>query len=422
MASQILNPEILIIGAGPGGSVAAHALARLGHDVLLIDAATFPRDKTCGDGLTPLAVKTLDELGVLPAVEGVGAVRIDHTRIKGPFGVQATMRFADFHPDHPYALTLPRYTLDDTLRQHAVASGVEFMGGVRVDEIERAGDAITRVQASTSAGSLLIEARHVVIAVGANIGLLKRTGFITHKPRIIRAARAYYTNIPGGTPYYDFYFDGQLLPGYGWVFPVGSNRANIGVGVLPVFWSTNQSTRSLLPEFLQRRVADGLIGENIMLDGAVKGYPLRIDFPSQRVAGANWVVIGEAAGLVNPVTGEGIDLAMESALIAARTVHQTVRQQHPHHAAYDRELWERFGPMFTGLRIFRDILVTPFFTDYALWLMRQHEHLTATVMKVAQGMAPPGDVFHPLFILQFFLPITPRLILESASQWDSKRR
>ena len=155
MTDQTLNPEILVIGAGPAGSTAAYALARLGHDVLLIDAATFPRDKTCGDGLTPMAVNTLHEIDALPLVEGAGAVRIDHTRIKGPFGVQATMRFADYHPAYPYALTLPRLTLDDTLRQHAVSAGVEFMGAVRVEDIERSGQQITRIKASTPAGPLV---------------------------------------------------------------------------------------------------------------------------------------------------------------------------------------------------------------------------------------------------------------------------
>ena len=254
------------------------------------------------------------------------------------------------------------------------------------------------------------------------MGMLKRTGFITHKPRFIRASRAYYTHVPAGPPYYDFYFDGQLLPGYGWMFPVGPGRANIGVGGLPVFWSTRESTSGLLPQFLQRRVADGLLGQDVQIDGPVKGYPLRIDYPSQRTAGTNWIIIGEAAGLVNPVTGEGIDLAMESALIAARALHDDIRQQRPSHHAYERALWDRFGPMFSGLRVLRDILITPFFTDYALWLMRQHQHLTGTVMKIAQGIAPPGDVFQPLFIFQFFLPISPRLILESAAEWNQQRR
>ncbi len=415
MADHVLRPEILIIGAGPGGSAAAWALAEAGHDVLLIDSAEFPRDKTCGDGLTPMAVRTLHQMGALPQIEGNGARRIDQVRITGPFGLSATMAFAEFQPDYPYALVLPRFQLDDILRRYAVAAGAEYRGRIRVEHIRRDRDRVTSVRASGPSGLLEIQAQHVVIAVGANMGLLAREGFLTHSPRYIRAARAYYANVPEAARYYDFYFDLELLPGYGWVFPVGAGRANVGVGVLPVFWSTRKPARTLLQEFLDRR-SEGNLLNGVKRDGPVKGYPLRIDFPSQRVAGDNWVIVGESAGLVNPVTGEGIDLALESGLLAARTLHEDIRAGRRGHIAYQREAWERFGPMFTGLRILRDILITPLFTDYALWLMRQYRFLTRTVMEIAQGIAPPYKVFHPLFIVQFLMPFSPRLIGEQVSR------
>lgn len=419
------SPEILVIGAGPGGSAAAWSLAQDGHDVLMIDAASFPRDKTCGDGLTPMAVRTLGEIGVLPQIEAAGAQRIDHTRIAGPFGLTATMPFADYQPDYPYALALPRYTLDDILRRYALSAGAQFSGETRVTNIEREGSGadvrITAVTASTPDGPVTFTPRYVVIAVGANMGLLQRTGFITHKPRFIRAARAYYDGVSlpeGGL--YDFYFDLELLPGYGWMFPVGEGRANIGVGILPVFWSTRRPARTLLGEFLERRQANGL-GE-ARQSGPIKGYPLRIDYPAQDTAGENWLIVGEAAGLVNPVTGEGIDLALESALMAARSLHDSIRAGERSLIGYQYELRQRFGTMFAGLRALRDVLITPFFTDYALLLMRQHKFLTRSVMKVAQGIAPPSSVFHPLFILQFFMPITPRLLIEEFSGRTDGRR
>lgn len=416
MDSRSLRPEILVIGAGPGGSAAARALAEAGHEVLLIDSADFPRDKTCGDGLTPMAVRTLRKMGVLAQVKAAGAQRIDYNRITGPFGLSATMAFAEYQPDYPYALVLPRLILDDVLRRYALVAGAEFRGRVRVEDIRREGDRVMEVVASTPEGPLTLQPRHVVIAVGANMGLLKRAGFITHRPRFIRAARAYFdgVEVPPGREMYDFYFDLKLLPGYGWIFPTGGGRANIGVGVLPVPWSTRQPTHTLLDEFLERHRANGL--GKAEPASPVKGYPLRIDFPATRAAGENWVIVGEAAGLVNPVTGEGIDLALESGLIAARCLHDDIRRARADHHTYQRELWDRFGPMFSGLRILRDILITPVFTDYALLLMRQHKFLTTTVMKIAQGIDPPANVYHPLFILQFFLPVTPRLIAETVGR------
>ncbi len=409
MALSKLQPEILVIGAGPAGSAAAWALAQAGHDVLLVDQAQFPRDKTCGDGLTPMAVKKLDEMGVLSQVESAGAVRIDTVRLTSPFGITTTAPFAAHQPDHPYALVLPRFTFDDIMRQHAVNGGAEYVGQVRVEHIVRDGDHIVAVKAISSAGPLEFRPGQVVIATGANMGLLVREGFIRHRPRLIRASRAYYIHTSAGHRLYDFFFDLELLPGYGWIFPTGDGKANVGIGVLPVFWSTHRPPRALLDEFVQRRLRDGTLS-SAERHGPVKGYPLRIDFPAQRVAGKNWVTVGEAAGLVNPVSGEGIDLALESGLLAARILHSDIQAGRPDHIAYQRELWDRFGPMFTGVRVLRDIMILPFFADYTFWLMRQHRHLARTAMGIVQGMTPPQDIFHPLFILQFFTPISPHLI------------
>ncbi len=147
-------------------------------------------------------------------------------------------------------------------------------------------------------------------------------------------------------------------------------------------------------------------------EGPIKGYPLRIDFPSERVAGDNWIVVGEATGLVNPVTGEGIDLAIESSLLGAEILHDDMQFHTRHHISYQRELFHRFGPMFAGLNALRNILVTPLFVDYVLWEVNQYEFLARSVLRIAQGFMSPQSIFHPLFILQFFLPISPRLIAQ----------
>jgi geranylgeranyl reductase family protein len=421
MASQTLRPEILVIGAGPGGSAASAGLAEAGHDVLMVDSASFPRDKTCGDGLTPMAVRTLDRLGLLQQIGDAGAQRISTTQITSPLGIKTWMPFANYQAEYPYAMVLQRLVLDDLLRRHAVACGATFVGNTHVTGMMLERDCITAVEASTPGGSLVIRPQHVVIAVGASTGLMKRSGLLRHKPRFIRAARAYYTHTATGQSLYDFYFDMELLPGYGWIFPVSERRANVGIGVLPLpFISPRRSTRTLLEEFVQRRSASGLLPD-VVLDGPVKGYPLRIDFPAQRTAGRNWAIVGEAAGLVNPVTGEGIDLALESGLLAARILHENILGRRPDHLAYQRELWERFGPMFNGLRALRDIMILPVFNDYALWLMRQHRFLTRTTMRVAQGLEPPQNVFHPLFVLQFFLPVAPQYAVEQIRRWADHR-
>jgi geranylgeranyl reductase family protein len=402
MSRDSLSPEILVIGAGPGGSAAAWALASQGHDVLLIDQADFPRDKTCGDGLTPMALGNLDSMGVLDAIEAAQPTRVDALRLVGPFGQSITMPVAALETEYPYALIVPRYTLDNILREHAVKAGALFSGKTRVEHIQRDGDQVTAVECRGEDGTVIIKPRRVVFAVGANMGLLAREGFIPPKSTIVRAARGYYSNVHIPVNRFDFYIDLELMPGYGWIFPMGDGDANIGVGTMPGLWASKRPTATLLKEFIGRRAKEGVTRDS-ELTGSVKGFPLRIDFPAHRVEGKNWLIVGEATGLVNPITGEGIDLALESALLAADIIHSGYEP-----IAYQRELWERFGPLYDGLRALRNIIVTPFFADYAFWLMSQHDFLGRLTLKISQGLQPPQDVFHPLFILQFFSPISPR--------------
>jgi menaquinone-9 beta-reductase len=407
MTGTHLNPEILVIGAGPGGSAAAWALAQRGHDVLLVDRADFPRDKTCGDGLTPMAVSSLRSMGVLNEIEAASPARVENVRLIGPFGQTVTLPLALLETDYPYALILPRYTLDDILLRHAIKTGVTFKGSAKVERIERDGDRISRVHCRTDQGSCVIEPRQVVLATGANMGMLAREGFIRETKNVVRAARGYYTNVHIPQNRFDFYVDLSLMPGYGWLFPIGGGAANVGIGTMPSIWASKRPTPTLLREFVAQRAREGIMRDS-QLDGPIKGFPLRIDFPAHRIAGENWTMVGEVTGLVNPVTGEGIDLALESALLAADIMHDDLAHGRRHHIAYQRELWEQFGAMYNGMRALRDIIITPFFADYVFWLMTQHDFLTRITFKITQGLQPPQDVFHPLFILQFFSPISPR--------------
>lgn len=412
MSELNLNPEILVIGAGPGGAAAAWKLASSGHEVLMVDKTDFPRDKTCGDGLTPMAVQTLHQMSVLDQVLAANPAKVNRVRITGPFGAQIDVPFTEFMDrGMDYALVLPRLTFDDILRRHALMNGAAYVGNIRVEKVIREGDRIITILAIGENGPLEICARQVVVAVGANTGFLERNGFIKHKPYILRAARAYYSNVHTDPNCYEFFFDMELMPGYGWIFPGGDGVSNIGAGTAEVFWTPRQSAQALMQGFVQRRSRQGIMSEAVQ-KGLIKGFPLRIDFPGERVAGENWIIIGEATGLVNPITGEGIDLAMESGLLGAQIIHDDITTGTHNHATYQRELWYRFAPMFNGLRILRDILITPVLMDYVLWQIRQYRFLARTSLSITQGFADPQMVFHPLFMLQFFMPISPWLLVQ----------
>jgi len=408
MRGMSINTEIVVIGSGPGGAAAAWYLASFGHEVTLIDRSAFPRDKTCGDGLTPMAVQTLHHMGILEGVMASGATRLDQARLTGPLGMQVAVRFEEFvEHQFRYALVLPRLVLDETLHRHALAAGARNVQAA-VKHIERSDDRVTAILADGPEGPLSIEARQVVISVGANLALLQKNGFLTRRPRLVRAARQYYEGVEM-EPSYDFYFDLHLLPGYGWIFPTGGGKANIGAGIYPAFYATRKPARTLVEEFVARRQRQGVL-RDARPSAAIKGFPLRVDFAAERTAGKNWVLIGEAAGLVNPVTGEGIDLALESGLLAAQIIRENIAAGRPNHRAYASAIWSRFGPLFNGLNSIRDMLVNPLLLDYVLWLMGQHRFLARMILGIAQGVQGPQNLFHPLVLLQLLLPISPRYL------------
>jgi len=352
-----------------------------------------------------MSIEIMRRMGVLDRVLAAGAWRLDYVRIDGPGGESARLRFVDYMQPDTYALVLPRITFDDVLRQHALAAGAAFLGDRRVTHIERVGDRITAVQADGPGGPVSFHPRHVILAVGANMGLLKREGFLKHEPQLVRASRAYYEGTGGITDSYTFFYDRELLPGYGWVFPTGDGSANIGVGTMPSIWGNNHPpTTQLLERFIQRRIEDGT------LPGAhrvtpVKGYPLRIDFRRQQVAGENWVITGESAGLVNPVTGEGIDMALESGLIAGEAIHEGLMNGPGYAALYTRRLRRRFLWLFRGLHAVREALINPLMVPQFVRQMNTHHFLGKAVIEIALGMVPPRIAFSPKFIIQLFSPV-----------------
>lgn len=313
MQAQNLPYDIAVIGAGPAGSAAAYFLAKGGLRVALLDKFDFPRDKTCGDGLTPRAIDILDEMGILPQVEQraqhCSAITVRHSD-------EVTYRLElSLLKDLPHSiLVLPRLILDDLLREHAMAAGAEFMPRSRVESLTRMPDGTARLEIE---GGRSLECALVVIATGSNATLLHKHGLLKKTPPVNLAARTYFENVEGLDDSIVLFFDQIELPGYGWVFPTGQGTANIGCGV---FFDSPNPQPSQLRNLIETHPYLRHILRNARQTGPIKGYPLRTDF-SPANGGNDWIVVtGEAVGLVNPLSGEGIDYALESAQLAARAI------------------------------------------------------------------------------------------------------
>ena len=309
------SAEVVVVGAGPSGSAAAAWAARAGREVLLVDAAEFPRDKACGDGLTPRAMAEMRLLGLGDWLDG----RIRHHGLTMTgFGTDVTVRWPG-QSFPPYSSAVPRTELDDRIRRTAADAGAAMLLGRKAVDAER--DAAGRVSAVVLAGGGRVSCRWLIVADGARSPLGRALGRRWHKETVYGvAARGYLASGRADEPWISSDLelrsaDGQVLPGYGWVFPLGNGEVNIGVGALATAKRPAEvALRPLIAHYTDlKRAAWGFEGPPravasalLPMGGAVSG-----------VAGPNWVLVGDAAACVNPLNGEGIDYGLETGRLAA---------------------------------------------------------------------------------------------------------
>ncbi|MCZ2830254.1 geranylgeranyl reductase family protein [Modestobacter sp. VKM Ac-2986] len=309
------DTDVLVVGAGPAGSAAAAWAARDGADVVLADAAVFPRDKTCGDGLTPRAIAELDLLGLGDWVRG-------HARNRGlrasGFGQELLLPWpGGALPDHGGAV--PRTQLDARIRQVALDSGAAPLEGARAVDVEREGDRVSAVVfRRPDDTTTTVRCRKLVVADGVRSPLGRVLGREWHQDTAYGvAARGYVTSGRSDDEWISSHLElrgaeGELLSGYGWVFPLGAaaGEVNVGVGTLATGKRPAEvRLRSLLELYTDQR------RQEWQIEGAVRA-PASALLPMggavSGVAGRNWALVGDAAGCVNPLNGEGIDYGLET--------------------------------------------------------------------------------------------------------------
>jgi flavin-dependent dehydrogenase len=270
-----------------------------------------------------------------------------------------------------------------------------------VTGLEQAGLGV-RVQARTAAGERLYAGKKAILATGAAMPLLKNFGLMDKTPRVIRAVRGYFeVQRPLGERM-EFRFDHVPLPGYGWLFPVSEQLVNAGLGYWPDGWRTNRevSLRVALEEFLGSPGLRGDFGE-LKPVGEVKSYPLRTDFASARTFGGDVLLVGEAAGLVNPLTGEGIDYALESGRIAGEFLaeHGLMADL----AGYDARLRAAFQPIFRFSSRVQKVGMQAFSLDWLTRWAERRADLKRLLTNLMLGTMPLPERVSPAKVLRVLL-------------------
>jgi len=410
------DADVIVVGAGPSGSTAAYYLAQAGLDVLLIEKSRFPREKVCGDGLTPRAVKSLVALGV-DVSEEAGWLRNKGLRVIGG-GMRLELDWPELSSYPGYGLVRTRASLDEQLARRAQAAGAKLLEGTTVTGPLLGPDGrIAGVQAQAEAeekprsksgnaerahgATETYRARVVVAADGNSSRLSVAMGLRKRDDRPMGVAvRTYYTSPRHDDDYLESWLDlwdgDRLLPGYGWIFGMGDGTSNVGLGLLntsDAFGKTDY--RELLKRWLRSMPEEwGYVEEN--RTEPVRGAALPMGFNRTPHYHQGLLLAGDAAGMVNPFNGEGIAYAMESGEILARVVAQALAR--PNRAetervlrSYPEELQAAYGRYYTLGRLFVELIGRPKLMRYATNRGMHHPQLMRFALKLLANLTDPRD-------------------------------
>jgi menaquinone-9 beta-reductase len=377
-----IETDVLVVGAGPGGSTAAYHLARHGIDVTVVDKASFPREKVCGDGLTPRAMVSLERMGI----------DADDPRFERHTGLRIYARRATLELPWPtledfpgYGLTMTRASFDELLARTAEKAGATLRERTEALAPSRDGEWVTgaRVRSLEEDREVEVRARYVIAADGASSRFAQQVG-VRRDPRkpLGIAARRYYRVDRHPGPWLEVWMDlwegDEIMPGYGWLFALADGSINLGAGLLNTFKSFKDVSAQRVFEAFSKMLPEDWNVNEATAEGRVLSGPLPMGGSRVPPAVPGMLLIGDAAGMVNPFNGEGIAYAMENGELAAELVAEALLRDRPGVAQlYPTILRERYARYYRiGTNFVRAIghpSVMRVLTDYGLpqeWLMR----------------------------------------------------
>ncbi len=403
--------DVVVVGAGPSGSACAYWLANAGWSVCLVEKKEFPREKTCGDGLTPRSVHQLAAMGLEPAVAAAGH-RYYGLRAFG-FGASLEMNWPDHAVFPNYGYTITRFDLDGLVAQRASECGATLVTGVEATSLLEPSDADpgqlrgaagVRVYEKATGTAADIRARYVVIADGQNSRLGRDIGVTRNRAWPMgMALRGYYASERHDEPWIESHLDirdphGDVVPGYGWIFPLGDGRVNVGVGLLSTDGAWKGVNTTKLQQYFVEQAADAWgLSESTRLSDPVGGR-LPMGLARGPHVGANTIVVGDAGASINPFNGEGIAYGYETGRLAAGVLGEALLAEDPTHLTiYGERLEGAYGEYFKVARAFVRLISEPKILAACVGLGMRVEPVMREVLTVMANLMRndergPGEV------------------------------
>ena len=419
------DADVLVVGAGPAGSTVATYLARSGLDVLVLEKAEFPREKVCGDGVTPRGVKQLIDLGVDTRPEA-GWRHNRGLRVLGG-GVSVELPWPDLTSYPPYGLVRPRRDFDQLLADHARASGARVQERTAVSAAvtdERTGRVVgVDARRGPEREPVTYRAPLVVACDGVGTRTAVSRGIARRDDRPLGVAvRRYHASPRSDDDHLETHLElwdrsgdaPRLVPGYGWIFGMGDGTVNVGLGILSTENAGGSSDyRSILRAWLDTLPAEWELGEETAT-GPIGGAALPMGLSRTPVYADGLLLVGDAGGMVNPFNGEGIAYAMQSAALAAEAVVQAMaRAEGPAReralAGYPGAVRAELGSYFRLGNRFAHAIGRPALMQYAMRHGLPRATLMRFLLKLLAGLHDRRDGDVSDRALDLLLRITPQL-------------
>ncbi len=393
--------EVLVVGAGPAGAAAGSWLARHGHDVTIVEKKTFPREKTCGDGLTPRAVKQLEDMGLTDELARYH--RYDGLRATGA-GRELELRWPS-HPVYPqHGYVVRRRELDTFVTENAVRAGATLRTGTEalqpiVDRGFVRGAVVASEGPNGETVTSELRAELTIVADGANSRFGRALGtYRTREWPYGTAIRTYWQSPRHAEPWIESALDvkdrnGSTMPGYGWIFPVGDGTVNIGVGLLSTFRDFKGVNTTHLLDAYAHQIADRWQIDPDRPEARPTSGRIPMGGSVGPKAGPTYLVVGDAAGSVNPFNGEGIDYAYETARLAADVIHEALVEGDPTALQrYPKVLDETYGQYFKVARLFARVIGRPALMRELTRVGMHSRPLMEWVLRIMANLLRPDEI------------------------------
>ena len=398
--------DAIIVGAGPAGTTAALFVNRLGLKTLLLDKSAFPRDKTCGDALSGKSVKILDDLDLLEGVNNLDGSIIQRIIFANPKHSECELLLDKSlnkqHISHGYVI--PRSIFDNYMFEKAknVSDAEE---GFTVNDLLFEGNRVIGVKGKSVDGSEKEFRGNLILgADGPNSIVSKKVGlYQMDMDHTAVGIRCYYENVKDLTDQIELHYVEEINPGYFWIFPSGKNRANIGVGLLKSI--VKKESRNLSEIMINIINSDNFkyrFSDATLLEKPT-GWNLPLGCIKRKNHGEGFLLLGDAAGLVDPFTGEGIGNAMVSGQIAAETAAQAKEKNDfskKYLKKYDKKLWNHLGSELNTSAKLLKLARSKFLLNFVIGRAARNEKVRNIISSMLANEIPKTELSNPLFYLK----------------------